>query len=326
MRLLGVELTRFATRRAVIVVLLAAVTLTVLMVAAAAYNTRPANSTEEASAERLMVRQGQLNEAEYQECVEDPDRYFDRYQGSAADAAGSCEGLKPALEWFLPRPVLDPAAEVPGRGRVLLVLLAGMAVLVGAFFAGRDWTTGSMGTQLLHEPRRAKVWLLKALAVMLGTTAAAALLLAGFWASLAGFAAARGIDVSSNDWRLVAETSGRGLALVAAVALGGFALTMGLRHTVATLGLLFGYAVVGEGLAASLPFERMSQWSLANNVLAWVEDGVEVRDSSLCAAAAEAGCSPTYLLTSGHAAAYLGGLLLLAVVASLVTFLRRDVP
>ena len=322
MRLLRVELTRFATRRAVIVVVLAALVLTCVMVAAAAYNTRPASDTEKATAERMMQRQEQLNEADYQECVKDPEGYFDSVDGSSTE---SCETLRPALAWLLPRPELDLAAEVSGRGRVLLVLLAGMAVLVGAFFAGRDWTTGSMATQLLHEPRRIKVWLTKAVAVMVGAVVSAAVMLALFWGSLAIFAAARGTGPTGDAWQLVAETSGRGLALVAAVGLGGFALTMGLRHTVATLGLLFGYAVVGEALAASLPFEKMSQWSLANNVLAWVHDGFEVRDGSLCAGAVEA-CSPLYTLTLVHAAAYLGALLLLAVVVSLVTFRRRDLP
>jgi ABC-2 type transport system permease protein len=160
---------------------------------------------------------------------------------------------------------------------------------------------------------------------MVGAVVSAATMLALFWGSLALFAHARGIGPTSDAWRLVGETSGRGLALVAAVALGGFALTMGLRHTVATLGLLFGYAVVGEALAASLPFEKMSQWSLANNLLAWVHDGFEVRDGSLCAGTVGA-CSPFYTLTLNHAALYLGGLLLLAVVISLVTFRRRDLP
>ena len=319
MRLLGVELTRFATRRAVVVVVLAALVLTCVMAAAAAYNTRPASGTEREAAEQMMLRQDALNEADYQRCLEDPEEYFD------TDATtDSCNSLRPELEWVLPRPELDLAAEVSGRGRVLLVLLAGMAVLVGAFFAGRDWTTGSMTTQLLHEPRRTKVWLTKAVAVMVGAVVSAAVMLVVFWGTLALFAAVRDLGPTDEAWRLVAETSGRGLALVAAVALGGYALTMGLRHTVATLGLLFGYAVVGEALAASLPFERMSQWSLANNVLAWVHDGFEVRDGSLCAGTVGA-CSPFYTLTLHHAAAYLGALLLIAVVVSLVTFRRRDV-
>jgi hypothetical protein len=303
-----------------VVVMLAALALTCVMVAAAAYNTRPASETETAAGERMLTRQQQLNEAEYQVCLQDPEEYL---VGTAG--VEDCESLRPELEWYLPRPALDLAGEVSGRGRVLLVSLAGMAVLVGAFFAGRDWTTRWLSAQLLHEPRRLRVWTSKALAVVIGTTVVSGLLLAAFWGILAGFAAARGVEVPEEAWRLVLETSGRGLVLVAAVALGSFALTMGFRHALATLGLLFGYAVVGEGLAASLPFDRMSQWSLANNVLAWLHDGVEVRDRTICGAAADA-CSPTYILTAAHAAAYLGGLLVVAVLLSLLLFSRRDVP
>lgn len=320
MRLLLAELTRFATRRAVLVVLLAAATLTVLVVGSAVYNTRPPDGTENAAAEQMLIRQQQLDETGYEECLEDPEVYF-----GTPVTSDSCESLRPTLEWYLPRPELDLAEEVDDRGTLVLALLAGMAVLVGAFFAGRDWTTGSMSTQLLHEPRRVRLWLAKALAVMVGTTLSAMVLLALFWGVLAAAAETRGLSPTPSAWQLVGETSGRGLVLVAAVSLGSYALTMALRHTVATLGLLFAYAVVGEGLAASLPFEKMSQWSISHNVLAWVHDGVEVQDRSLCADVTGA-CSPTYELSLQHGATYLGVLLVLAVAGSLLTFRRRDIP
>ena len=320
MRLLGAELTRFVTRRAVLVVLLAAAALVVVVVGSAAYNTRPPDGTEKAAAEQMLTRQQQLNEDVYAECVKDPEAYFGDLVGT-----DDCESLRPALEWYLPRPELDIADEVGNQGRVVVVLLVGMAVLVGAFFAGRDWTTGSMSTQLLHEPRRLRLWLTNALAVVLGTTAAAAVLLVVFWGVLAVVAGTRDLSTPTDSWQLVAQTSGRALALVAAVSLGSYALTMALRHTVATLGLLFAYAVVGEGLAASLPFEKMSQWSVSHNVLAWVHDGVEVHDRSLCADVTGA-CSPTYQLDLQHSATYLGALLVLAVVGSVLTFRRRDLP
>ncbi|MET0861469.1 MAG: hypothetical protein ABW091_10625, partial [Microbacterium sp.] len=120
-------------------------------------------------------------------------------------------------------------------------------------------------------------------------------------------------------------TSGRALGLVAGVTLGGFALTMLLRHTVGTLGLLFGYAVVGEGLAAALPVDKMSQWSMASNVMAWLHDGQEIYDESICGGS-QGACSPYYTLHLTHAAGYLGVLLLLAVVVSVFFFRRRDVP
>jgi ABC-2 type transport system permease protein len=317
-RLLKVELTRFATRRFVVVVVLIAAVVTTVLAVSAAYATRPADDTERAAAEQLLTREELLAEEERELCLE-------RQEAADSPGAVACEQTEPQLSWFLPREPLDLAAELEDRGQTLMFTLVGAAVLLGATFTGPDWSSGSMGNQLLQVPRRTTVWLAKALAVVLATTAVAAVLLAAFWGSLAAVAAARGSAPTAAAWDAVLPASGRGLALVAAVALGSHALTMLLRHTVGTLGLLFGYAVIGEGLAASLPFERMSQWSLARNVQAFLRDGVELSDRSICAIG-ERGCVPRYDLTAGHASTYLGVLLLLAVVGSVVTFARRDVP
>lgn len=319
MRQLVVELTRLVTRRSIAVILLAAVVLAALLVGSAAYATRPPNGTEKAAAEQMLTRQSELNDAEYQRCLKAPQDYF-----GAAAGASDCETLRPSLAWFLPRSELSLSDEVKNRGRLLLVLLAGVAILVGATFVGADWASGSLSNQLLFEPRRLRLWLAKATAVVVGTTVFAAVVVAGFWGTLAAVSAARDLPVASETWTLILATVGRGLALVAGTALGGFALTVALRHTVGTLGLLFGYAVVGEGLAASLPFTKMSQWSISNNLLAWVHDGVEVYDRSLCADTVGR-CSSTYVLPLWHGAAYLGALLVVAVVVSVVTFRRRDI-
>jgi ABC-2 type transport system permease protein len=181
-----------------------------------------------------------------------------------------------------------------------------------------------MSNQLLFQPRRAKVWLAKAASVVVGTTVCAAVVVAGFWAAMLLLAQSRGLSTSSATVSDIVGSSARGLGLVAGVALGSFALTMLLRHTVGTLGLLFAYAVVGEGLAASLPFDRMSQWSMAQNVMAWLQNGVDIFDDSICSTAS--GCNPRYTLTLDHAVVYLGVLLLLAVIASVASFRARDVP
>jgi hypothetical protein len=69
----------------------------------------------------------------------------------------------------------------------------------------------------------------------------------------------------------------------------------------------------------------MGLWSLPSNVQAWLQDGAQVYDESICRA--EAGtCTPWFSVSTGHAAAYLGTLLMVAVVASMVSFRRRDVP
>ncbi len=320
MRLLAVELTRAVARRAIAVTLLVAVVLGGLLVASAAWNTRPPGATEQAAAERLVAETRETGEADHAACLEAPERYL----GPGATAA-DCDSLRPQVEWFLPRDTLSIERELEGRGTLFLVLLALTGVLVGATFAGADWASGSMGTQLLFVPRRLWVWTAKALAVVTTASVAAVLLLASFWGALSAVAVVRGVTTPPETWQLVLETSGRGVALVAAVTLGGYALTMLLQHTVGTLGLLLGYAVVGEGLAAALPFERMSQWSMANNVLAWLHDGTRVLDESVCGPG-DAGCVGWYVLSLEHAAAYLGVLLVVAVVASIVTFRRRDVP
>lgn len=319
MRLFAVELRRFFSRRAVAVILLVTVAAAGLLVASAAYSTRPADATEQAAAERMLERQLELDAPDLATCLEDPEEYF--AEGATAE---ECERSRPTLDWFLPRPRLDLGDEAEGRGRTLLVLLAGVGIVVGATFAGADWTSGSMSNQLLFRPRRLRLWATKAAAVVVATTVTGGVVLAGFWAALAAFASARDLRTPDADWTMILQTSGRGLALLAAVTLGGFALTMAMRHTVGTLGLLFAYAVAGEGLAASLPVERMSQWSMANNVMAWLHNGWEVYDPSICENDLGA-CSSWYTLPLSHAAAYLGSLLLLAVVASLITFRRRDV-
>src|SRR4029453_3332932 len=119
-------------------------------------------------------------------------------------------------------------------------------------------------------------------AVVLAATLSAALLSAAFWGALWAVARGRGLAVPDDVVVGVLAQSGRALVLVAAAALGTHALMMLLRSTVGTLGLLFGYVVAGEIVVASLPFEKMSQWSLANNVQAWIADGIQVYDESIC--------------------------------------------
>jgi ABC-2 type transport system permease protein len=320
MRLLGVELGRLRSRPAIVVILLATLLLGALLVGSAAYDTRPVSAQERATAEQLLERQKESSQKDYEDCLQDPESYF----GGDATAE-DCAGTLPTIDWFLTRAELDLKGELANRGATLMILLACVAILVGATFAGADWGSGSMSNQLLFEPRRSRVWLVKASAVALACTAAAAVLLALFWGALGAIAGSRGIAVSQATWTAILQASGRDLALVAGVALGGYALTMLLRHTVGTLGLLFGYAVVGEGLAAALPVDRMSQWSMAHNVMAWLHDGTEVYDESICGGG-QGSCSPFYTLHLTHAAGYLGALLLIAVVVSVISFRRRDVP
>src|SRR3954471_7441286 len=169
MRLLGVELGRFRSRRGVVITLLVAAGLAALMVVSAAYATRPPSATERATAQDVYEQELAAGQKEYRRCLDDPQEYY----GQDATAA-DCESSLPRVEWFLPRGELDLATEVDGRGTVLLVLLAMAAILAAATFSGADWASGSMSNQLLFQPRRVTVWLAKAAAVVVGTTVCAA--------------------------------------------------------------------------------------------------------------------------------------------------------
>jgi ABC-2 type transport system permease protein len=147
---------------------------------------------------------------------------------------------------------------------------------------------------------------------------------ASFWGALALVARSRNLEVGAALAREIAGHGARSVALAAACALGAYALTMALRSTLATLGVLFVYTVGGEALWASLPLARSSQWSLSANVQAWLLDGFRVYDESVCSPGQR--CDPTYVLSASQGAVHLGVLLLVAIVLSLVLFPRRDVP
>jgi ABC-2 type transport system permease protein len=313
-----VELSRFRSRRAVVALVVAMLAISGVVMAAVVYETRPLTVSEQDRAEQRFERERTDALPQIEQCLEDPEQFF----GGPVDAA-QCETLGPQLEWFAARPTLDLDEAARSTGPGVGVALAALAILVGATFAGADWSSGSMTNQLLFRPRRLRLWLSKAVAVVLGTTAAAAVSLAVFWGCLVAVAQARSLGVGEEIWREILLGSGRGLVLVAAGGLGGYALTMWLRRTGGTIGLMFGFTLVTELMVSVLPFDRVSQWSILNNLAAWAGGGTEVYDDSGCVPTAP--CDPLYTLTFTHAAAVLGALLLVALVVSLVTFRRRDI-
>lgn len=324
MSLLRVELDRLRSRRAVALLLLTAALLTTLLAASALWDTRPASEQERTRAEtqaQIAADDPRLQE-DLEDCREDPTDYF----GPGTTAAECDNFLVPRVEDYLPRNELDLSLVVDVRGVALVVIVTALLIIVGATFAGSDWQTGSMGNQLLFEPRRGRVWLAKALAVLVGGLVAAGLLITGFWVALTLVADARGLAPSAEVLRDIRWSAARGTLLAGAAALGGYALTMLLRRTIATVAVLFTYAAGGEALVVALPMERAPDWSLANNVLAWARGGTRVFDGDIrCAPSLEV-CDQSYRLGLGHGAAYLGVLLAVTLLVSLLAFRRRDVP
>ena len=319
MRLLAVEIRRFWARRAVAVVLLLTVAAAALLAGSTIWSTRGATETETTAAQQQLAAESRATRGDYEECLADPPP-----QPEDVPAAERCEVLDPQLEWFLPREKLDLAAQLRSSGFALALILSGAAIVAGATFAGSDWSSRALSTQLLHQPGRARVWSAKALAVVLGVTVTAVAVVGAYWLTLTLVAQARGLPVPGDLVQDIALQGARAAVLAAAGGLGAFALAMALRSTTATLSLLFAYAVAGEALWASVPVERATQWSLALNLKAWVLDGTSVNDASICSGSPT--CEGTYVLSAAHGGIYLAVLVGAAVVLSLVTFLRRDVP
>lgn len=285
------------------------------------WSSRPVSDAEVAAAKQQAAQELDFYQQEYERCVEDPESFF----GGGGLTAEECPPPEADYRWYLTRAPLDLEEETQDTGKAAIIFLAGIAIIIGATFPGADWATGSMGNQLIFRPRRLQVWTAKAAAVAIGVTVVGALVLSAQWGIYFATAAAREIGHSPGFVGDLLEINLRGLALVAGGGLGGFALSMLLRSTVGTLALLFFYSVGGEALVAMLPFEKDSRWSLANNVFAWLDNGVNVYDDSIdCINVMD--CSQQYTLSLAHGATYLAALLVLVVVASALLFRRRDIP
>lgn len=321
-RLLLVELSRFRSRRSVALLVLATVVAAVVVAGLTVWQTRPLTDGERSDAQAqvgLAQRDPQVR-AEVRACREAPTDYL----GPEASAGDCASALLPSAESFYPREALDPTAVRESRGVEVGLLVAGLLIIAGSTFAGGDWGSGSMSTQLLFETRRRRVWLAKAGAVLVATALTALVALAAFWAVLLLVARARGVEVGGGDLGPIAWQVLRGVALAAAASLGAYALTMVFRHTVATLSLLFVYAVGGEVAISLLPVEGAGRWAVGTNAVGWLRSDLAYDDPS-AACSLLGRCTELEVLTHLEAALFLGALLVVACVVSLLWFSRRDV-
>ena len=134
------------------------------------------------------------------------------------------------------------------------------AWVVGASAVGAEWHTGSMTTTLTWEPRRIRLLLAKAAAVVVFAVIATVAVQALLGSALAP-AALKGPDVQAcfgpcgprPGWfPSAAGIVLRGAALSAVLAAIGFSIASIGRNTAASVGVGFGYLLVVEGLLAAL--------------------------------------------------------------------------
>ena len=318
MRLLLVELTRLRWRRAV----LALVALSILIPAFVAWgeihNTRPysqqeieratAQVKEQVGGDKFFARQ-------VRQCAKNPDNYGVAVP-DGGDPQTACEQQTLRDYAGLYRQDLNLREVDTQSGVGVIVVLAGLAMLIGATFVGADWASGSMSNQLLFESRRLRVYAAKAVAVLLVGLLVSFAVLVAWWAVIGAVASHRDISTSAAAWADIRGSVWRGTLLAGLAGAGGYAMTMLFRSTVATLGVLFGTVVATSLLISSLPLENAQRWLPSVNIGAWVLDGVNYYSAT---------DKPAHLDKWGGAI-YLLVLLAAALLLSSWSFRRRDVP
>ncbi len=316
-RLLLVELTRLRWRRAVLV-LMALGVLAPLTVFIGVVITTHTQSFDE-----LVEEYGQVLHVEYNACLEHPRRYGQPGDLSDSELAVACED-RIAEGWGNSRLDLVEQRE-SGTGPAVIVLLTLVMLLAGTTFAGHDWNTGSMSNQLLFEPRRVRAWAAKLAAVTLAGGALALAVLVAYWTGLYAVASARDVPIPDHAMVAAYKQAVLGTIFVAGAAAFGYALTMLLRSTVGTLGLLFATGFLGLVVVGALGIESAEQVMPWGNFLAFTVGGYTYYDYDVVCLDS-VGCDFGRVIDRLDGTVYFLAILAAVGVPSLLSFLRRDVP
>lgn len=318
-RLTLVELTRLRWRRAVLVLAALAVGAGVAVFAGSVA------TTGGGSLEELAAKYGPAVTQEYDDCVA-------RRSGSAvplSDDAVAARCLDQVRAGWS-GPALDLVDQREGGGAVGVIALVTLALLLaGTTFVGHDWNTGSISNQLLFEPRRARVWGAKLAAVALSAGVLMLVVTGLYWTGLHAVAASRDLRVPEHAMAAAYKQVVLASLLASGAAALGYALTMLLRSTVATLGLLFAVGFLGIVMISVLGLgssERFMPWSnfmafIVGSYTYYPDDGYYG-----CYASDGGGCHLETVLHRSDGTVYF--LVVLGVVGALswLSFQRRDLP
>jgi hypothetical protein len=144
----------------------------------------------------------------------------------------------------------DLPAILKGTSFILIVI----GLVIGASSVGADWQQGTMATLLTWEPRRVRVFVVRAVTVAVVVAALAIALQVLLSLGIAFVASTRG-SVRDTDGAWLGDvvaTAGRIAAVVALTAVMGAAIAGIGRHTAAAMGAVFVYLAVVESFLRGL--------------------------------------------------------------------------
>jgi hypothetical protein len=214
-----------------------------------------------------------------------------------------------------------------GTGIAVALILAMLFVLVGTTFVGHDWNTGSMSNQLMFEPRRERVWLAKAVTVAWVAFVVSLVVLTAYWTGLWAVSSHRDIDLPDHAMVAAYKQGVLGAFLAAGAAVFGYSLTMFFRSTVATLGVLFGVVVAGSALVGATGLSHHQVLMPYNHYEAYMVGSSTSYDYDCAYYEGDLNSDPCKtVITRAESLPYLGTVLVIAIVPSVLTFRRRDVP
>jgi ABC-type transport system involved in multi-copper enzyme maturation permease subunit len=223
-------------------------------------------------------------------------------------------------------PRLHAAQALPQGAEAIAVGVAILGFLVGASFVGADWHAGTMQALLFWEPRRWRVILAKALAliaVLVAFAAAMQVVTAGTsWIT----AATRGTTEGVTGGLLMATllTVLRGMLVITVTSLLGYGVAGLARVTAAALGAAFVYFVIVENLLRGLR-PGWQRFLFSENVSAVMFKHTEVANAHGHQFSFDGSTAFFYRLSGVRGAVTLAIYLGLLLGAFYVTFTRRDV-
>lgn len=315
MNLLLSELNRFRSRRAVVLLLGLAFVLSAIITAATLWENRPYDERD-----RELARE--MAQSQIEDCERNPRNYGIR-SGNLERCAERVEAdVQRYPEMFLtryPAPFDELAKDFPVS---LMATLAFLALLAGTTFVGADIASGAMSTTLLFRPNRWQVWAAKIAATVIWTTLVATVTLALCLGALAWTATSDpATGMSGGDGEALVFRGVRALMVVVGAAVLGAAVTTALRSTIATVGVLIGYLLLGETLLRALFSESAEPLLASTRVYAFVRPRVVLYSDY-----GMGGPESRTVLEMWPSGIYLGVIALLICAVCAVVFSRRDVP